>query len=128
MTLTTSIRQEARQESIKLLHELITNVGFLAAKEDVENYERIWSRDGVVAGIASLLIKDEKLITTFKKTLDVLREHQDETGRIPSNVTPRKGHVSYGTTVGRVDATIWYIIGVVAVATLTNDEIGRAHV
>ncbi len=115
-------REEARKKSIELLHTLITNVGFLAAKEDVENYERIWSRDGVVAGIASLLINDEELITTFKKTLDVLRSHQDETGRIPSNVTPRKGRVSYGTTVGRVDATIWYVIGIMAVAQLTNDQ------
>ncbi len=114
-------RQEARQKSISLLHELITDVGFLAAKEDVENYERIWSRDGVVAGIASLLVGDEELIATFKKTLDLLRTEQDETGRIPSNVTPRKGHVSYGTTVGRVDATIWYVIGIMAFAKLTND-------
>lgn len=122
MTLETTVIQEARQKSIDLLHKLATEVGFLASKENVENYERIWSRDGVVAGIASLLTDDEELIATFKKTLDTLRVHQDETGRIPSNVTPRKGHVSYGTTVGRVDATIWYIIGIMAYTKITGDS------
>lgn len=117
----TETQQEAYQKSIDLLYELVTKVGFLASKENVENYERIWSRDGIIAGIASLLIEDAKLIIVFKKTLDTLREHQDETGRIPSNVTPQQGHVSYGTTVGRIDATIWYIIGVIAVAKFTNN-------
>lgn len=113
-------RDEAYEKSIELLHSLGTKDGFLASKENVENYERVWARDGVVAGIASLLVGDEKLIKTFEKTLDTLRVHQDETGRIPSNVTPETGATSYGTTVGRVDATLWYIIGVIALTKLAN--------
>lgn len=127
-----STREEAREKSIALLHELATPAGFLASKENIENYERIWARDGVVAGIASLVSGDEALIETFKQTLITLGQHQDKTGRIPSNIVPKTGKTSYGTTVGRVDATIWYIIGVCEIATLGADreffDIHRASV
>ena len=117
-----STREEAYEKSVALLHELVTPSGFLATTEDVENYERVWSRDGIVAGIASLLIGDAALIETFKQTLATLEDHQDETGRIPSNVVPKTGATSYGTTVGRIDATLWYVIGVVAIATQSGDR------
>ncbi len=117
-----AVRDEAYEKSVELLTELSTPAGFLASKEDVENYERVWARDGVIAGLASLLAGDEETIGTFKRTLETLRAHQDETGRIPSNVTPETGATSYGTTVGRVDATLWYVIGAEAVAQLGGDR------
>ncbi len=116
------IRDEAYARSLDLLKTLSTDAGFLASNEHVENYERVWARDGIIAGIASLLSGDTKLIAVFKKTLETLSAHQDETGRIPSNVTPETGRTSYGTTVGRVDATIWYVIGVIAFTKSSNDH------
>ncbi len=113
-------RDEAYERSTHLLHSLSTNAGFLASLESVENYERVWARDGVIAGIASLLSGDTELIETFKRTLETLRAHQDDTGRIPSNVVPETGRTSYGTTVGRVDATLWYVIGVIALTKLSD--------
>ncbi len=116
------LHEEAYEKSKELLRALTGNSGFLASSENVENYERVWARDGVIAGIAALLTEERALIETFKETLLTLEAHQDETGRIPSNVTPETGHTSYGTTVGRVDATIWYVIGVAAVAKLAGDR------
>ncbi|MFC1623509.1 glycoside hydrolase 100 family protein [Patescibacteria group bacterium] len=117
------IINEAYEESIKLLHRLATDDGFTASTGKVQNYKRVWSRDGVVIGLASLLDGDETLINHFKSTLDTLKKFQDETGRIVSNVSlNEETHISYGTTVGRVDATIWYIIGVTQFALNTKDK------
>jgi len=117
-----TIRDEAREKSIALLYDLATKDGFLASKKNVENYERVWARDGVVAGLASLMSEETALADTFIRTLPTLAAHQAETGRIPSNVVPKTGKTSYGTTVGRVDATLWYVIGVCAVAVMRNDR------
>jgi len=117
------IIDETYKESIKLLNRLVTDEGFTASADRVQNYKRIWSRDGVVVGLASLLDENKNLINHFKKTLNTLKKYQDDTGRIPSNVSlNEKGYISYGTTVGRVDATIWYIIGVTQLALKTKDK------
>jgi GH15 family glucan-1,4-alpha-glucosidase len=106
-----NVIKEAREKSIDLLKQLSTEKGFIASIVDKDNYKRVWGRDGVIAGIASLTTKDKDLINTFKLTLETLKKHQDETGRIPSNVSLDEENISYGTTVGRIDSTIWYIIG-----------------
>jgi hypothetical protein len=102
---------ECRDKAAELLRSLATTSGFVASTEDRHNYYRVWSRDGVIMGLAALLSGDERLIEAFRHTLETLRLFQDETGRIPSNVSVDRNKVSYGTSVGRVDATIWYIIG-----------------
>lgn len=62
-------------------------------------------------GIASLLAKDEELIGVFRESLRTLRDFRGEHGEIPSNVDVNRKEVSYGSTVGRVDATLWFVIG-----------------
>ncbi|PIQ92084.1 MAG: hypothetical protein COV70_01430 [Parcubacteria group bacterium CG11_big_fil_rev_8_21_14_0_20_39_22] len=116
------VREEAYEKSVKLLHQLSTESGFTASVKDVANYKRVWARDGVVAGLAALLSEDKDLEATFYKTLITLQDNQDETGRIPSNVSISDGKISYGTTVGRVDATVWYVIGVCKYALVTKDN------
>lgn len=119
----TKIIDEAYKEAIKLLGNLGTPAGFTASLEDTANYYRVWSRDGVIAGLAALSSDSPKLIKTFHKTLITLKNNQDKTGRLPSNVPIKnKGKVSYGTIVGRVDATIWYIIGACDYYLKTKDE------
>lgn len=113
---------EAYEKSLELLRKLSTIHGFVATIENVANYRRVWARDGVVAGLASLVSKDESLIETFRTTLITLREHQHQTGRIPSNLSVEQKKISYGTTVGRVDATLWYIIGVCRFFIDTKDQ------
>ncbi len=115
--------EQAYLKSQELLHQLKTEYGFIASVNNVSNYKRIWSRDGVTLGLASLATGDKELIKTFEKTLLTLKKFQDTTGRIPSNVSLNKiSRVSYGTTVGRVDATIWYIIGITQLILQTNNQ------
>lgn len=104
----------AYEKAIALLHEVSTANGFLASAENTSNYKRIWARDGVICGLAALASADEKLITTFKSTLETLAQHQHKIGTIPSNVffSEDKIEVSYGGLAGRVDAVTWFVIGV----------------
>ena len=55
------------KKAIELLKENSTEKGFLASNTNKTNYKRVWSRDGVVQGLASLMSGDKDLIKTFKK-------------------------------------------------------------
>lgn len=105
---------DAYQRSLALLHRCLSPAGFLASPDDVDNYARIWARDGVIAGLAALASGNADLIVGLQRTLDTLTRHQGSHGEIPSNVTIDGEHVSYGRLVGRVDALLWYVIGVCA--------------
>ncbi|WP_245896328.1 glycoside hydrolase 100 family protein [Flavobacterium sediminis] len=111
-------------KAIELLHKVSTPNGFLASAENTSNYQRVWARDGVICGLAALASGDEKLIKTFKNTLETLAKYQHELGTIPSNVLigVDKVDVSYGGLAGRVDAVTWFIIGVCQYAFHTKDD------
>ena len=110
-------------KATELLHQVATPNGFLASAENTSNYKRIWARDGVICGLAALASGEEKLIETFKNTLNTLAKYQHQIGTIPSNVliSDDKIEVSYGGLAGRVDAVTWYIIGVCQYSFYTND-------
>lgn len=105
---------DAYQRSLDQLHRCLSPAGFLASSENVDNYARIWARDGVIAGLAALASGETDLIVGLQRTLSTLTRHQGPHGEIPSNVTSDGKHVSYGRLVGRVDASLWYVIGVCA--------------
>lgn len=107
--------------SVEMIRELSTEHGFIASKTDKDNYKRVFSRDGVILGLASLSIGEKDLIECFKQTLITLKEFQGEEGEIPSNVEVNGKKVSYGGTTGRVDATLWFIIGVSQYVKKTKD-------
>lgn len=113
----------AYTKAIALLHEVSTENGFLASAENTSNYKRVWARDGVICGLAALASGDEKLIVTFKNTLETLAKHQHNIGTIPSNVffSDDTIEVSYGGLAGRVDAVTWFVIGVCQYAFYTKD-------
>lgn len=113
----------AYNKAIELLHKVASPNGFLASAENTSNYKRVWARDGVICGLAALASGDEKLIETFKVTLETLAKNQHKNGTIPSNVLITDGNteVSYGGLAGRVDAVTWFVIGVCQYAFATND-------
>ncbi len=113
----------AYKKAIALLHKATSNNGFLASAENITNYHRVWARDGVICGLAALLDGNQKLVQTFKETLQTLRTHQHEIGNIPSNVAfeDKKPSVSFGGLAGRVDTISWFIIGVFNYVNFTND-------
>lgn len=111
-------------EAISLLRRASSQNGFLAADNPVDNYHRVWARDGVICGLAALASGEKDLIELFKKTLQTLQNHQHTNGTIPSNVLIQDNQnsvVSYGGLAGRVDAVTWYIIGVCHYALSTQD-------
>ncbi|HLQ10767.1 MAG TPA: glycoside hydrolase 100 family protein [Ktedonobacteraceae bacterium] len=104
----------AYQHSLALLHRCLSPAGFVASPEDIDNYARIWARDGMITGPAALASGDTDLVEGLRRTLDTLAQHQGPHGEIPSNVTGGGKRISYGRLVGRVDASLWYVIGVCA--------------
>lgn len=107
----TQLFKEGYRRAVDLLKRCARPEGFLASPTDSRNYRRIWSRDGVIVGLAALLTKDNELIDTFRDTLKTLARYQGPHGEIPSNVDPVGGRISYGGMTGRVDADLWFIIG-----------------
>ena len=116
----------------------VTPHGFVAATEDRSNYRRVWSRDGVICGLAALAchVADpdasdtRALIRALDHTIETLARDQSPTGSLPSNVKPAPfgiADVSYGRRVGRVDSTLWFMIGVCAAGRLAgrDDRVDR---
>lgn len=100
-------------QATHLLESACTEHGILASTIEADNYRRVWARDGIVAGIAGLLLDNEKIIDGLRATLFTLTKWQHELGIIPSNVLVKKNSadVSLGSIAGRVDATCWYVVG-----------------
>ncbi len=122
----TSYANTAYTKSITLLSRLSAKSGFLASLDTRDNYPRVWARDGMISGIASLMSGNPELVGTFLRTLETLKTYQDTTGRIPSNIDHLTGSVSFGSTVGRIDATLWYVVGVTQYI-LRTGEFERLH-
>lgn len=97
-----------RQEAIEIIRKAITAEGILASAQQRDNYARVWARDSMMTGYAGILINDEEILAGLEKSILVLAKHQAENGQIPSNVVNDKA--SYGTHVGRTDATTWWIV------------------
>ncbi|GHP00072.1 hypothetical protein KSF_101190 [Reticulibacter mediterranei] len=118
---TTNEIREAYAHALDLLRTCSSPAGFLASPSNVDNYARIWARDGVITGLAALSSGEQDLIRTFRQTLEMLACYQGSHGEIPSNVSIDGRKVSYGHLVGRVDAVLWYVIGVCSYIRATHD-------
>ena len=105
-----------------VLEKCTSKYGFLASATNKDNYKRVFARDGVIIGLAALLTKERKFIDTFRRTLETLAQFQGEHGEIPSNVDVENNKVSFGQTAGRVDATLWFVIGMGEYLRRTKDE------
>lgn len=123
---------EGYQQSLALLHQASTSNGFVASVNNITNYQRIWTRDGVITGLAALLSGEESLIQTFRATLVTLFSHQHTVGFFPSNVDPKTHKASYGGNCGRVDNVSWAIIGLMQYTFSTREhtlaKVYQAHI
>jgi GH15 family glucan-1,4-alpha-glucosidase len=118
---------EAYEESLNMLRRCLSPAGFVASPTDVDNYARIWARDGVITGLAALSSGEPDLIVGMQRTLTTLARYQGPHGEIPSNVTVDSSQVSYGHLTGRVDCLLWYVIGACAYIRYTNETDSKAH-
>ena len=105
------VAEHLHTSAIGLLKQLSTSHGFLASSIAADNYKRIWARDAMVCGVASVLVHQEELLESFKQSLLTLAKYSHANGMIPSNVDPLTGDVSFGSLVGRIDANTWFVIG-----------------
>ncbi len=104
-----------------LLRRAATPYGFVASVRDITNYQRVWTRDGVITGLAALLSGEESLIKTFRDTLVTLFGHQHPAGFFPSNVDPQTSKASYGGNCGRIDNVSWAVIGLLQYERATGE-------
>ncbi len=112
---------QAYQQSIALLRQASSPDGFVAAVQPHDNYQRVWTRDGVVCSLAALLSEDRDLIATAAATIQTIFQHQHADGFMPSNIDMATGKVSYGGIVGRADNPCWAVIGLCQYTLLTQD-------
>ncbi len=116
-----NLNEEAYQRSLALLRRCLTPVGYVASPVQIDNYARIWARDGVITGLAALVSGEADLIDGLRRTLTTLGQYQGPHGEIPSNVALNGQQVSYGSLAGRVDSLLWYVIGVCAYVRYSED-------
>ncbi len=102
-----------------LLRTLSGPQGIHASQASTANYRAIFSRDGVMAGVAGLLLGDPVIMAGLVKTLEGLRDTQGAEGQIASNFEISDGHapkVSFGSLAPRIDGATWYLLGVALAA------------
>lgn len=110
-------------QAIKQLQAACTPKGILASTIKQDNYQRIWSRDGVMAGLAGLISGDDIITDGLRYTCLTLAKNQLPKGTIASNVPLDDSEKSsYGSIAGRVDATSWFVIGSCLYYINTYDE------
>ncbi|MBN2616044.1 MAG: hypothetical protein JXR71_10170 [Bacteroidales bacterium] len=114
------------KKAVALLKLGLTSDGYVASLDTRANYRRIWARDGVITGLASLLTGDVELMDGLKNTLVTLQKHQHQSGMIPSNVAMNDSgqvtSISYGTLTGKVDTALWFVLGVLIYVKHTGDR------
>lgn len=112
--------RQALERAIHSLHRNITPMGFSAASlvdnaltDSDSNYFAVWGRDGIKTGLWSLGLNDPDLTLCFRRTLELLAEHQTESGQIPANVQIKTGRPDYGGIgdIASIDSVLWFVIG-----------------
>lgn len=114
--------------ALGLLRSLSGEHGIRASASSEANYANVFARDAVMAGVGGLLVRDDVVTDGLRATLAHLRDLQGPEGQIASNYLMREGHeprVSFGTLVPRVDAALWYVIGVGLAARAGAMEVGQ---
>lgn len=123
--------------AFQILHQSCTPQGILASAEHHDNYNRVWARDSMMAGLAGYWQNDPIVMAAFKASVISLAKQQSRQGQLPSNIAfdpyGNIEKVSYGGLCGRVDATTWWLIGAcmlgqddTAFATSMYDTVVRA--
>ncbi len=98
-----------------LLHALTDAHGIRASATASANYSAVFTRDAVMAGIAGILLDDSTISAGLARTLEHLRDLQGAQGQIASNYEVSDSEVvrvSFGSLVPRLDAPLWYLIGI----------------
>ena len=124
------VAREAFDRAVESLRRNVTPLGFSAASladnplTDTEsNYFAVWSRDGIKTGLWALTLNDADVTECFRRTLELMAEHQTESGQIPANVQINTGQADYGGigNIASIDSVLWFVIGASRYAAYTGD-------
>lgn len=122
--------EEALERAIDSLRRNITPMGFSAASladnrltKEYSNYFAVWSRDGIKTGLWSLCLNDAEITECFRRTLQLMAEHQTKSGQIPANVQIKTGTPDYAGIGGiaSIDSVLWFVIGAIRFVAYTGD-------
>jgi sucrose-6F-phosphate phosphohydrolase len=125
------IAREALERAIYSLRRNITPMGFSAASlvdnpltDEDSNYFAIWSRDGIKTGLWGLGLNDSDLNECFRRTLELMAEHQTHAGQIPANVQIKTGKPDYSGIgdIASIDSVLWFVIGSCRYAAYTGNR------
>lgn len=117
-------------KAIEGLKRNMTDKGFSACSLDDNdtrgtdaNYRSVWARDGSIALIGALLLKEPEVNTCARRTLVTLLDHVSPTGQIPANVSLDNGHPDYSGVGGicSIDSGLWVIIAFYEYIQATDD-------
>ena len=106
-------------DAVTLLRDLSGPRGIHASQASTANYRAIFARDGVMAGVAGLLLGDAAITAGLVRTLEGLRDTQGAEGQVASNFELRDDlppKVSFGSLAPRIDGATWYLLGVALAA------------
>jgi glycogen debranching enzyme len=124
------LTSEAFDRAVASLRRNITPLGFSAAgltdnplTDEDSNYFAVWSRDGIKTGLWSLCLDDSEITGCFRRTLELMAEHQTAMGQIPANVRLKSNVPDYGGIgdIASIDSVLWFVIGCCRYAAYTGD-------
>lgn len=120
-------RDILKEEALKVMEAASAGYGIKASAISRDNYNRVWSRDSVVTGLAILSNDCQSLYPSFLESLKVLRQAAAPNGQIPSNVSVDEhgqvNAVSFGGPVGRTDCSFWWVIGAINYLRKNDDPV-----
>ncbi|MEN9347825.1 MAG: hypothetical protein RLZZ77_1336 [Bacteroidota bacterium] len=114
-------------EAWSVLTQCSTTSGIMASPNHADNYRRIWSRDAMMAGVASVFHGHESMIAVHRSSIITLMKAQAFDGQLPSNVTVEEKRTSFGGLAGRVDATTWWLVGAGVYLLHSKDDELKTH-
>jgi sucrose-6F-phosphate phosphohydrolase len=125
------VAREALERAIYSLRRNITPIGFSAASlvdnpltDENSNYFAVWSRDGIKTGLWGLGLHDPDITECFRRTLELMAEHQTDAGQIPANVHIKTGKPDYSGIgdIASIDSVLWFVIGSCRYAAYTGNR------
>ncbi len=113
--------EQVREKAIEVLKHCAKPQGFYASGLP-GGYEALWARDSMIASLGAS-ITGTAFQTPFRKSLELLSEHQSELGQISNAVgsynVERKSDITYNS----IDSSLWYLIGHHVYAKAYNDRV-----
>ena len=126
-----TLAREAFERGCDSLRRNITPMGFSAAgltdnplTDEDSNYFAVWSRDGIKAGLWSLTLNDPDVTACFRRTLQLMADHQTKSGQIPANVQIKDQRPEYSGVgdISSIDSVLWFVIGCCRYAAYTGER------